>query len=110
MPERSRADRGRGPRTIWGDIQVTTEKTTGQASGKQPLTHTQIAEIAGEIDDIKAARIIESGATTEDLEEAVAWAAGESDIMGDMRLRANAVVHTVYDILTAERKFPDDRD
>ena len=89
---------------------MTTEKTSEQGAERGPLSHAQIAEIVGEIDDIKAARIIATGATTEDLEEAVAWAAGESDVMGDMRLRANTVVHTLYDILTAERKFPDDRD
>jgi hypothetical protein len=89
---------------------MTTQKTTGQAAGRQPLTHAQVVEIAGQVDDIMAARIIATGATAEDLEEAVAWAAGESDVMGLERKRANTVVHSLYNILTAERKFPDDRD
>lgn len=89
---------------------MTTQKTTGQAAGPGPLTHTQVIEIAGQVDDIMAARIIATGATAEDLEEAVAWAAGESDVMGLERKRANTVVHSLYNLLTAERKFPDDRD
>jgi len=89
---------------------MTTQKTTGQAAGPRPLTHAQVVEIAGQVDDIMAARIIATGANAEDLEEAVAWAAGESDVMGLERKRANTVVHSLYNILTAERKFPDDRD
>lgn len=74
------------------------------------LTHAQIAEIVGDIDDAMAAAIIATGATFEELEEAVAWAAGESDVMGDLRLRASAVVGEVYDLLTAEEKLGDERD
>ncbi len=74
-----------------------------------PATRAQIAEILGRMDDAKAARIIASGATLEDLEEAAALAAGESDVLGAARLRASVRVQAVYDILTAEERFPDDR-
>lgn len=89
---------------------MTIDKTAGPSAAKRRLSHAQVVEIAGQVDDIMAARIIETGATAEDLEEAVAWAAGESDVMGSERKRANTVVHSLYNILTAERKFPDDRD
>ena len=80
------------------------------ATANAPLTRAQVTEIAGQLDDFKLAAILEGGASVEDLEEAAAWAAGESDVMSAMRLRATPVVKTLYDILTAEQKFPEERD
>jgi hypothetical protein len=85
------------------------ERTTGLAGVADKLTHEQIAGVAGEIDDMRAAEIIATGATIEELEEAVAWAARESDVMGDLRLRGSSVVGQVYDLLTAEEKLGDER-
>jgi hypothetical protein len=81
----------------------------GPAGAPDKLTHKQIAGIVGDIDDICAAEIIATGATIEELEEAVAWAARESDVMGDLRLRGSSVVGKVYDLLTAEEKLGDER-
>ena len=80
------------------------------ASAQTRLTHEQIIEIVGDIGDARAAAIIATGATIEELEEAVAWAAGESDVMGDLRLHASPVVGQIYDLLTAEKKLGDERD
>ncbi len=77
---------------------------------KPGLTHEQVVGVAGRIDDVRVAEIIATGATIEELEEAVAWASGESDVMGDLRLRASPVVGEVYEILTAEEKLADERD
>jgi hypothetical protein len=85
------------------------ESAVGLAGTSGRLTHEQIAGVVGEIDDMRAAEIIATGATIEELEEAVAWAARESDVMGDLRLRASAVVGKVYDLLTAEEKLGDER-
>ena len=81
----------------------------GPAGAADKLTHEQIAGVVGEIDDMRAAEIIATGATIEELEEAVAWAARESDVMGDLRLRGSPVVGKVYDLLTAEEKLGDER-
>jgi hypothetical protein len=48
------------------------ERTTGLAGVADKLTHEQIAGVVGEIDDMRAAEIIATGATIEELEEAVA--------------------------------------
>lgn len=85
-----------------------TEKRAG-TDRRVPLTRAQVAEIVGRIDDVKMAEIIATGAGVEELEEAVAWASGESDVMGKSRLRGSAVVRAVYDILTAEDKYGDER-
>ncbi len=81
----------------------------GPASAPKTLTHEQINGVVGDIDDMRAAEIIATGATIEELEEAVAWAARESDVMGDLRLRGSPVVGKVYDLLTAEEKLGDER-
>ena len=46
------------------------------------LTHDGVTSVAGELTDAKVARIIATGATIEELEEAVAYAACEDDVMG----------------------------
>ena len=81
----------------------------GQTGVPGKLTHEQIAGVVGEIDDMRAIEIIATGATIEELEEAVAWATRESDVMGDLRLRGSPVVGKVYDLLTAEEKLGDER-
>lgn len=74
------------------------------------LTHDVIRDIVGDIEDAKAAAIIATGATAEDLEEAVAWASGESDMMGDMERPLAGVIAQVYDILTAEEELEEERE
>ena len=81
----------------------------GPAGAPDRLTHEQITGVVGKIDDMRAAEIIATGATIEELEEAVAWATRESDVMGDLRLRGSPVVGKVYDLLTAEEKLGDER-
>jgi uncharacterized spore protein YtfJ len=55
--------------------------SNGKASATG-VTHEQITGVVGEIDDIRVTEIIATGATMGELEEAVAWAARESDVMG----------------------------
>ncbi len=74
------------------------------------VTREQIARVLGRIDDAKAAAIIASGATLRELEQAAAWAVGESDVMAKVRSRASPAVAKVYDILTTEDTFPEDRE
>ena len=74
------------------------------------LTREQVANVVGRIDDVKAAAIIATGASLKELNEAVAWASGESDVIGKLHRPASPVVAAVFDILTAEQKFADERD
>jgi hypothetical protein len=82
---------------------------TGPAGAPDKLSHEQITGVVGDIDDMRVVEIIATGATIEELEEAVAWAARESDVMGELRLRGSPVVGKVYDLLTAEEKLGDER-
>ena len=79
-------------------------------AAKPRLTHDQILRIAGEISDAKVAAIEAMGATLEELEEAVAWAVGESDVMGDQRRPLAGRISDLYDILTADEDYGDERD
>lgn len=75
-----------------------------------PITAEQIVDIVGPLTDARIMAIIATGANVEEIEEAAAWADGESDVMGDLRLRATGPVAAVYDILRAEDKYAEDRD
>ena len=80
----------------------------GSRSSARKLTHDLIPTIAGEMADAKIAAILATEATVEDLEEAVAWASGESDVMGEERLPLSGLASVVYDILTADEAYEDD--
>ncbi len=69
------------------------------------LTRRNIADIVGDIDDIKAAEIIATGATVEELEEAVAWASGITRVGQELRRPLSGNVARVYDILTADQYY-----
>lgn len=73
------------------------------------LTHDLVTKIAGNIADEQIAAILKSGGTLEDLEEAVAWASGESDVMGDERLPLMGAASEIYEILTADEFEEDER-
>lgn len=78
--------------------------------GGAKVTAAQIIDIVGPLTDARVMAIIATGATIEQIEEAAAWADGESDVMGDLRLRAAPPVVAVYEILRDEQKYAEDRD
>jgi hypothetical protein len=74
------------------------------------LTPQDVKDIVGDLDNAKIGAILEMDATPEELEEAAAWASGESDVMGDLERPLSGVVARLYDILMAGEEFPEDRD
>ena len=74
----------------------------------QAITTEIVAESLGEIDDAKMAALLATQASVEEFEEALAWASGESDVMGELEKRLGGAAALVYDILTAEERFPDE--
>lgn len=73
-------------------------------------TASDAVEILGPMPDARVAAILATGATVEQLEEAAAWAAGESDVMSELRRPVIGPVAAVYDILTADEALAEDRD
>lgn len=75
------------------------------------LTADQVLALCGDILDWKVAAIIATGASTRELEEAIAWAAGENDLLLEERRTLAGTPALVYDILASDEDYPggDDR-
>lgn len=69
------------------------------------LTKDIIIAALGETDDLVVTRILETGASVEAFEEAVAWAADEGEPLGKDRHPLVGAAAEVYDILTAEKEL-----
>jgi hypothetical protein len=76
---------------------------------RDALTHSQVRELVGDILDAKVVAIIDTEATFEELEEAVAWASGESDVMGEAQRPLAGPAANIYEILTIDSESPEDR-
>ena len=77
---------------------------------RTPATGQQVAAIVGRLDDAKLAAIAALRPTVEEVEEAVAWAAGESDVMGKARTPLSGAAARVFEILTTELPPESDRE
>ncbi len=84
---------------------MVTSQGKGPAVPPQALTYQEIVKITGPIDPAKIAGIMAARPTAEELEEAVVWAVGASDVMGQLRRPLAGTVARLYDILTADRSF-----
>jgi len=80
----------------------------GDAGRRDVITAELIAESLGEIDDAKMAALLATAATAEEFEEALAWASGESDVMGELEKRLDGAAALVYEILTTENQYPEE--
>jgi hypothetical protein len=74
-----------------------------------PLTHDAIVRGCGPLPDWKIASIERTGGSWEDLEIALAFAAGEDDVMGEARLPLTGKAQSIYEILMAGELENDDR-
>lgn len=73
-------------------------------------TASDVLEVLGPMSDDRVAAVLETGATVRQIEEAAAWATGESDVMGELRRPVAGPVAAVYEILTADELLAEDRD
>ena len=73
------------------------------------LTREDIAKAVGEADDVTVAQIIATGATTDELAEALAWIANDEPMMNSGRPLATGRVRELVDILS-ELEADDDED
>jgi len=67
-----------------------------------PMTRDAIARACGELPDWKIVAIERSGGHFEDLEVALAYAAAESDVMGEERRPLNGPALEIYRVLMAD--------
>jgi hypothetical protein len=66
------------------------------------VTHDQILEIVGRINDTRIAEIIATGATPAQVTEAFAWLSEDEYLGGELEKPLSGVVQQVYDILRAD--------
>ena len=75
------------------------------------LTHEQIIDIVGRLDDDRVAEIIDTGATEAELMEAYSWTTsdGVTSAAGD-RHSLSGRVALVFEILTADEALEEDQE
>ncbi len=78
--------------------------------GNAKAAASDILQICGKLTDARVAAILAIGATIEQVEEAAAWASGESDVMGQLRRPVSGPVAEIFDVLTADELYGEDRD
>ena len=66
------------------------------------VTHDQILEIVGRINDTRIAEIIATGATPAQVTEAFAWLSEDEYLGGELEKPLSGTVQQVYDILRAD--------
>ena len=71
----------------------------------EPLGHNDVVRIVGDLEDTKVAAILAMGPTVQEIEEAVAWAEAESDVMGEMEKPLTGVAARIYNILITRKEF-----
>jgi hypothetical protein len=79
-------------------------------NGTSKATASDVKAILGPMSDTRMTAILAVGATIQEIEAAAAWAAGESDVMGQLRRPVSGPVAKVYDIISAVEERYDDRD
>lgn len=73
------------------------------------LTKDEVSRMVGDVSDTALAAILGTGATAEDIEEALQWLGSADDVMGKSGKPLTGRPALVYDILVAEEP-PDDRE
>jgi hypothetical protein len=76
--------------------------------GSERITRDDIIKAIGEADDVTVAQIIATGATVDELAEALAWIANDEPMLNSGRPLATGRVRELVDILSELE--PDDDD
>lgn len=71
-------------------------------AGSRGATLQEIMGLLGDIEAAKAEAILTTGATIPEIEQALAWTAGESDVMGEMERPLSGRIASVYELLRTE--------
>lgn len=69
------------------------------------LTRDDVANALGDTEDAAITAIMALAPTYAEFQTALAWAFGESDVMGEQRRPLDGKVKQVYDILTADEAW-----
>ena len=73
------------------------------------LTRDDVAALVGDVGDAVISAILEIDPTAAELDEALAWLAGEDDVMGETERPLTGKAAEIFDILAATEDYGDDR-
>lgn len=68
------------------------------------LDHDELRRLCGDVPEWKLAALVDTGASREEIEAALVWAEGQSDVMGEERVPMSGQVARVYEILMADEE------
>jgi len=71
-------------------------------------SYEELVRLVGELEPVRLAQIEQLQATVAEIEEAVAFASGEDDVMGEARVPLIGRVAEVYEIITADKSTDDE--
>ena len=80
-----------------------------QASAAKPPSYEELVRLVGALEPARLAEIERLQATVNEIEEAVAYASGEDDVMGEARLPLVGRAAAVYEIITADEAEDEER-
>ena len=79
------------------------------ASASKPPSYEELVRLVGELEPERLAEIERLQATIAEIDDAVAFAAGEDDVMGEARIPLIGRAAEVYEILVADRAIDEER-
>lgn len=80
-----------------------------QANTAQPPSYEELVRLVGELEPARLAEIELLHATISEIEEAVAFATGEDDVMGEARIPLIGRAAEVYEIITSDEVGNEER-
>ncbi len=86
-----------------------TKNVGAPSSASKPPSYDELVRLVGELEPVRLAEIEKLQATVEEIEEAVAFATGEDDIMGEARLPLIGRAAQVYEIITSDEAMEEER-
>lgn len=88
---------------------VKPKSTVAQLSAAKPPSYEELVRLVGELEPERIAEIESLQATIAEIEDAVAYATGEDDVMGEARIPLMGRAAEVYEIITADEAVDEER-
>ena len=91
-------------------MSVSEQKNAGvESDASKPPSYEELVRLVGKLEPVRLAEIEQLQATINEIEEAVAFAAGEDDVMGEARVPLIGRAAVVYEIITADEVSGEER-
>ena len=85
------------------------DNTMVQSNTPQLPSYEELVRLVGELEPVRLAEIEQLQATINEIEEALAYASGEDDVMGEARVPLIGRAAEVYEIITSDEATDEER-